>query len=155
MGLVIQGPLCGYTHTQGGELRCSELPVIVKGVYLSGVVQTSRGSPASHSHAAHAASLAEPCWLLQSSTGNVTFLTGNWALFLLQIEVSPPQADDLGRVRQITQEKEALAQRRARAEQARQVCTDISCCNCHCASAGPHLVRTMATTLLVFGVPLH
>ena len=39
----------------------------------------------------------------------------------VQIEVSPPQADDLGRVRQITQEKEALAQQRARAEQARQV----------------------------------
>ena len=45
------------------------------------------------------------------------------ASFLVQVEVSPPQADDLGRVRQITQEKEALAQQRASADQARKVRT--------------------------------
>lgn len=109
---------------------------------------------ASHSRAAHAAFQAEPSWRFQSLIGNVNFLTGN-SLFLLQIEVSPPQADDLGRVRQITQEKEALAQRRARAEQARQVCASTSCCMSHCASAGSQLVQSMATTRLVFGVPLH
>ncbi|KAL3146030.1 hypothetical protein ABBQ38_015385 [Trebouxia sp. C0009 RCD-2024] len=37
-----------------------------------------------------------------------------------EIEVSSPQADDLERVRQITQEKDALAQQRALTEQSRQ-----------------------------------
>lgn len=55
-------------------------------------------------------------------------MTGK-ATFILQVEVSPPQADDLGRVRQITQEKEALAQQRAHAEQARQVHYYSPCCN--------------------------
>ena len=40
----------------------------------------------------------------------------NW-----QVEVSLPRADDLGRVRQLTLEKEALAQQRAQAERAKQV----------------------------------
>ena len=55
------------------------------------------------------------------SFSKIQGVTGK-ASFLLQVEVSSPQADDLGRVRQITQEKEALAQQRARAEQAREVC---------------------------------
>lgn len=49
-------------------------------------------------------------------------------LHLPQIEVSSPQADDLERVRQITQEKDALAQQRAFAEQSRQVCTFLPMC---------------------------
>ncbi len=38
-----------------------------------------------------------------------------------QVEVSSPCEDDLGRVRQITLEKDALAQQRAQAERAKQV----------------------------------
>ena len=40
-----------------------------------------------------------------------------------QVEVSSPREDDLDRVRQITLEKEALAQQRAQAERAKQVST--------------------------------
>ena len=42
---------------------------------------------------------------------------------VMQVEVSSPCEDDLGRIRQITLEKEALAQQRAQAERAKQVST--------------------------------
>lgn len=40
---------------------------------------------------------------------------------VMQVEVSSPREDDLERVRQLTLEKEALAQQRAQTERAKQV----------------------------------
>ena len=43
----------------------------------------------------------------------------------MQVEVRMPRADDMERVRQLTLEKEALAQQRAQAERAKQVCNAV------------------------------
>lgn len=56
----------------------------------------------------------------------------------MQVEVSCPRQDDLDRVRQLTLEKEALAQQRAQAERAKQVSTRPyyrimhAACSCCC-----------------------
>ena len=58
---------------------------------------------------------------------------------VLQVEVSSPQANDLDRVRQLTLEKQALAQQRVQAERAKQVSRCVaSALLLHAARASIH-----------------